>query len=248
MISAPLSAALELANTGTPCFPCLADKRPATPKGFKDATSDPTRLDELWRQYPGALVGIPTGEASGVDVVDVDPRNGGNIWLNDVQVQLPITRVVETRSGGWHLYFVHETGIRNSAGRIAPGVDVRGEGGYVIHWPAAGFRILCDAPIAAWPTWLFDILCRGDGNPSGGIQRRPPDYWQKIALGVPEGRRNDGLTSLTGKLLHAGIEPHLALALLRSFNATHVKPPLPENEVDSIFCSIAKTWMRSRSL
>jgi Bifunctional DNA primase/polymerase, N-terminal len=74
-ISASFVRALALIEQGIPCFPCLADKRPATPRGFKDATSDRNILDELWRRHPGALIGVPTGEISDLDILDIDPRH-----------------------------------------------------------------------------------------------------------------------------------------------------------------------------
>lgn len=247
MTVSPLDEALKLAADGIPCFPCRDDKRPATPNGFHDATKDPAKVAELWQHFPGTLIGVPTGETSGVDILDIDPRNGGNAWLDEVQDRLPLTMVVETRSGGRHFYFAHESGVRNSAGRIARGVDVRADGGYAIFWPAAGFRTVCNAEIADWPAWLLDLLRCEHGNNGDQPPRRPANHWAEMALGVTEGRRNDSLASLTGKLLQASFEPHLVLALLRGFNAAYVKPPLSDAEVDRIFSSIAKARMRSLS-
>jgi hypothetical protein len=67
---------------------------------------------------------------------------------------LPATRVHRTRSGGLHLLFRHHAGLKCSVGRIATGVDVRADGGYVIWWPAAGLPVLCRGPLAPWPAWL----------------------------------------------------------------------------------------------
>ncbi len=130
-----------------PRFPCSLDKRPLTARGHLDATSNP--IDES--RWP--LTGVPTGTASGLDVLDVDATE----WLDEHYSRLPATRAHETRSGGRHFLFRHAQGLRCSAGRVAPGVDVRADGGYVIWWPRAGLRVLSDAPIAPWPEWLLAI-------------------------------------------------------------------------------------------
>ncbi len=140
--SATLEVALGLASQGVPCFPCRDDKRPSCPQGFKAATADQAMLHELWTRNPGSLIGVPTGVATGMDVLDVDPRQGGDKWLVSVNAYLPPTQAHSTRSGGWHILFKHREGIRNSASKIAAGVDVRGDGGYIIWWPAIGLGVL----------------------------------------------------------------------------------------------------------
>jgi Bifunctional DNA primase/polymerase, N-terminal len=150
--------ATDLAKQGLPCFPCRNDKRPTTPRGFKDATREQSELREVWERYPGELVGVPTGEISGLDVLDIDPRHGGDHWFAEHKHHLLPTRVHRTRTGGLHLYYRHKSGLRCSAGKIAPGVDVRAAGGYVIWWPASGFPVLSDAPLATWPDWLLAAL------------------------------------------------------------------------------------------
>jgi hypothetical protein len=153
-----LLEALALADRGVPCFPCAGSKAPAGAGGFKSAVRKLADVTELWRRHPGSLVGVPTGEVSGFDVLDIDPRNGGGEWLAAEASRLPRTRRHRTRSGGWHLLFRHRAGMRNSAGRIAPGVDVRAAGGYIIWWPAAGLSIENPETIAEWPAWLLDKL------------------------------------------------------------------------------------------
>jgi hypothetical protein len=154
----PPAIALKLAAHGLPTFPCATSKKPTTKRGYLDATADLPALHELWRRHPGPLVGIPTGPMTGFDVLDIDPKHGGDQWLAEHQHALPMTRVHRTRSGGEHWLFVHTPGIRNSQAKLAPGVDTRGEGGYIIWWPGFGGRIVCDAKAAPWPAWLLERL------------------------------------------------------------------------------------------
>jgi excisionase family DNA binding protein len=161
MTAAESAAALRCALAlGLPCFPALPDKRPATPHGHHDATADPAALPELWRRHPGALVGVPTGEPSGLDALDIDaPRHPEAAdWLAAHHDRLPPTRTHRTRSGGLHLLFQHEAGLRSTASRIAPGIDTRAIGGSIIWWPAARLPVLCDVPPARWPEWLLAEL------------------------------------------------------------------------------------------
>jgi len=150
----PLQHALECAAQGMAVFPCGADKAPRTPNGFKAASTDPKRIRAMAAQFGFVAVGVATGETSGVSVLDIDRKNGGLDWWKVNRSRLPETRTHETKSGGLHLWFRHRPGLRCSASRIAPGVDVRADAGYCIWWPASGLRVLSDAPTANWPDWL----------------------------------------------------------------------------------------------
>src|SRR5215472_7539723 len=131
-----LAAAQALAEQGVACFSCNEDKSPATPHGFLNATSNPVLLEKIWCACPGPLVGIATGAPSDFDVLDIDPRHRGDLWLDANRPRVPITWENATRSGGRHILFKHLPGLRNSSGKISPGVDVRADGGYTIWWPA----------------------------------------------------------------------------------------------------------------
>lgn len=134
--------ALHLAGQGFPVFPCNpANKHPLTPHGFKDASTDPATIATFWARHPSALVGIPTGQASGVFALDLDTDDEtgealGEAWL----VSVGLAHLLDgpgalTPSGGRHVYFRADglaEGLRNTAGKAARGVDTRGEGGYVI--------------------------------------------------------------------------------------------------------------------
>jgi hypothetical protein len=195
--SAPagLLQALALVQEGLPCFPCQDDKRPASPHGFRDATCDQDQLRELWRRYPGPLIGVPTGEISGFDVLDIDRRHGGHLWFLEHEDRLLQTRWHKTRGGGLHLLFQHAPGLRCSAGRIAAGVDVRATGGYVIWWPAAGLPVPSDMPpVAPWPEWLLVQLSSPTRSASTSIS--VPDNHAltrlvRLVARSDEGERND---------------------------------------------------------
>lgn len=159
-LSAIVTDAEQLAAAGVPVFPVRSDKRPATIHGFKDAVLDPAAVAPLWRRYPGPLIGVPTGEASGLDALDIDPRHGGDKWWLDHAHLIPETRMHRTRSNGLHALFLHAPSVRNTESKIARGVDTRGEGGYIVWWPATGCRIV-EAPVQQWPEWLLESLRRG---------------------------------------------------------------------------------------
>jgi hypothetical protein len=164
-VSTSLTIALDLAATGLPVFPCGGDKRPAIPKprggnGFKDASTDPRRVREMWdiAGLSARLVGVPTGAASGFDALDFDPRHGSGDWRAAHIHRLLETRVHLTPSGGEHWLWRHVDGVTNSASKIAPGVDVRGDGGYVIMPPSPGYQIIREADVSGWPWWLLRII------------------------------------------------------------------------------------------
>jgi hypothetical protein len=160
-----LDSALELAEQGKTSFPCnWFSKAPTKPKarggqGYKDATEDPAALRKFWKEFPGGLVGVPTGETNGFDVLDIDPKHAAaREWWSETRDALLPTRAHRTRTGGLHLLFTHAPGIKCSASKIAQGVDIRTSGGYIIWWPAAGFPVLNDAPLADLPSWLHRLL------------------------------------------------------------------------------------------
>ena len=127
-------------------FPCSETKRPLLRNGLYGARRD-------WPDDSGhPLIGVPTGSVNGFDCLDVDIEGLG--WLNEFGKRLPPTRIHETRSGGKHIFFRHIEGVRNSAGRIAKSVDVRGQGGFIIWWPRQRLRVW-DGEIAEWPSWLL---------------------------------------------------------------------------------------------
>ncbi|WP_436528579.1 bifunctional DNA primase/polymerase [Actinoplanes sp. HUAS TT8] len=150
-----LSAALALAAEGLPVFLLGRTKRPVancrdcpaddpdhdrvgcghlTCHGFYAATTDPDRIRAMHEIVRGGLLALRTGAASGLAVIDIDPRNGGRL----IPELMPPTRCVATGSGGWHLYYRNPGGplATNLDHRGYPGIDVKAEGGYVVAPPS----------------------------------------------------------------------------------------------------------------
>jgi hypothetical protein len=147
----------ELANT-LPVFPCKRDKTPLVKGGFKAAVRGFDAARALFDIPDARLIGVPTGAVSGLVVVDVDKRGDkdGFLWYEKNESRIPKTRTHKT-TRGIHLLFQMPDGIdvRNSASEIAEGVDVRGNGGYVIFPPSPGYEVLRDVPVAELPAWLL---------------------------------------------------------------------------------------------
>lgn len=128
-----IELALGYAARGWPVFPCKpSDKRPYTEHGFKDASIEPDAVRAMFAAHPDALIGCPTGKASGFVVADADfdPEKG----VDGIAVigEIPDTVRAATPRGGLHYFFQYQPGITNSTGSLPRGVDIRGEGGYVI--------------------------------------------------------------------------------------------------------------------
>ncbi len=164
------NAALAYARRGVPVFPCEPGaKRPLTRNGHWDATSDSRVIERWWKRWPSANVGVPTGKKSGVVVLDVDVDEGGLESLAKLEragAPVPKTARARTGGGGIHVFFRYPRGteIRNSAGLLGPGLDVRGEGGYVVVPPSrtrSSYQWV-DSSSLAEASWLIDRLTQGD--------------------------------------------------------------------------------------
>jgi hypothetical protein len=130
-------AALRYAARGWRVLPLRpGGKLPATQHGLLDASSTLSDLSDWWRKMPNANVGIATGEVSRMVVLDVDTAKGGIGSLGTLG-RLPSTLTARTGSGGWHLFFAHPgRAVPNSVEKLGPGLDVRGDGGYVVAAPS----------------------------------------------------------------------------------------------------------------
>lgn len=173
-----LQAALDYARSGLPVFPCMpGGKTPLIKDWPNKATTDEEQIREWWRRWPNANIGIPTGPRSGFLILDVDlDKSGfGSLEaLTNEHGELPRTPKVKTGRGGMHIYFRYPAGeeIRNSAGLLGVGLDVRGAGGYVVAPPSATtgtYEWRERTPLSEAPEWLLEAHrrpSRRSGDPS----------------------------------------------------------------------------------
>ena len=249
----PLEAALDYAARGLHAFPvhgitdagacdcgkpsCKSPgKHPLTSDGFKSATTDAKKIKTWWTRHPGPNVAIRTGAESGIIVLDIDGPEGES-FLKDKNV--PPTPTAKTGKGR-HIFFQHPGGMIKNAVRIAPAIDIRGDGGYVVAAPSkhvsgavySWFETLSfeETPLADAPTWLLDLM---QSKPN---KKRHADTKTGAVLDaiIVEGERNAMLTSLAGSMRRRNMGGGAILAALLAENARLCRPPLSEPEVQRI--------------
>ena len=235
---------------------------PAAPRGkrpivawrdYQDRFPTEAELHGWFGKWPDANVAIVTGALSGLVVLDIDPAHGGEESLAAIENRhgrLRNTVEAETGGGGGHLYFTHPGGeVRNRAG-MAPGLDLRGDGGMIIAPPSIHpsgktyrwreGRSPDEIDLATPPMWILEPRFGGDERLG-----HPLAYWRDLVReGVGEGERNSTLASFTGHLLWHGVDPDVILELLLSWNRTRCRPPLSDEEVIETARSIERTHRR----
>jgi hypothetical protein len=241
--------ALGLARRGFHIFPCKPrSKLPDTPHGCNDATVDVALIEQWWRQGPDCNIAIATGAASGVFVLDVD-GDGGETTLRELEARHgPLPPTVEAITGkGRHAYFDWPgRDVRNSAGAIGAGLDIRCHGGYVLAPPSVhpsgkpyAWSVDSAKTFAPAPAWLLDrITALKNGNGNGATL---PSEWHKLVTnGVDEGARDDTVTRLAGYLLRKYVDPVVVYELLVCWNMQRCHPPLPARDIERVVLSIGK--------
>jgi Bifunctional DNA primase/polymerase, N-terminal/Primase C terminal 1 (PriCT-1) len=224
------------------------DKRPLIPwEHLQSERPSPDDVEAWFRRRPDANLGIVTGEISNLVVLDIDPKHGGDNSLERLEKRfspLPATVEAMTGGGGRHLYFAHPGGlVRNRAG-LVQGIDLRGDGGYIVAPPSihpSGRRYTWvsghspdEMALAPLPHWLI--------SPIRGVRvgRSLADWRQLVRAGVAEGQRNSTIASLTGHLLWHGVDAAVALELLLAWNRSRCRPPLDDAEVAQVVANIAR--------
>lgn len=230
------------AGRGWRMFPCKG-KQPLIRDWPHQATCDVSQLEARETQFPNCNWAATTGPESGFFVVDLDGEAGLD-WLKaqvDAGNELPETWSTRT-ARGLHLYFAWHPGLnlRSSASKLAPDVDVRGAGGYVIippsiHPDGPQYSEVDDVcPVSPAPLWLLERLRNTANAPAPATTMQRP--WDTI----PEGRRNDTLTRQGGYLRRKGLGQSEIESELLTANSRRCSPPLPESEVAAIAASVAR--------
>jgi putative DNA primase/helicase len=231
-----LNAALSYAARGWRVHPLKPrDKTPISKNGCKDATADAEQIRKWWAKFPDANIGLATGYE--FFALDIDPAGMAWYEAND----LPTTHEAVTGRGGRHLLYRMPSGavIKNSANRIAPGVDIRGIGGYIcaapsLHPNGTPYSWLdCEGdapegPCAEAPLWLVDMavkLADADGQRFN------------LPAQIVEGGRDNALYKFAASMRAHSFEHAEIRSALDAANA-RCSPPLPSADLDRITRSV----------
>lgn len=220
------------------------------PNGLKSATIDQKVITDWWTGWPDANIAIATGA---VIIIDIDPRHGGDAALIQLEAKhgnFPPTWRVRTGGGGLHIYMSvpSDIMIKNSAGLLGAGIDVRGRGGYVVAPPSTHisgrlYEWAAGKDLAPAPEWLITALQQARTKM---ISAPSADWRNLVRNGVTEGKRNDAAARIAGHLLRRYVDPHVTLELLMACNITRCSPPLAPPEISTIVNSIAKLELERR--
>jgi putative DNA primase/helicase len=224
-----LKSALEYASNGWRIFPVWG-KIPVTKNGHLDATTEQTQLESWFRD---SAYGCAIATGAGLVVLDIDTKSNGPASLEKLETEhgrLPPTLRSSTPSGGSHYYFMDSTGIRNSTKKLGPGIDIRGDGGYVVAPPSPGYSweyIDDPTPLPEWVRSLLSSHTRHSVEPGGSLR-------------FTDGSRNDRLFKEAGSLRGRGWEHDAILAAIVALNSEQCEPPLEEEEVNLIARSVMR--------
>ncbi|WP_448232304.1 bifunctional DNA primase/polymerase [Microbacterium lacticum] len=242
-------AAARFAAAGLPVFPCVPEhKPPLTEHGFHDATTDPRQVTSWWQRWPDANIGLPTGSASGVEVVDVDRKPAGSgfaAFERARRARLADGRLalVRTPSGGVHAYYPTDPGRPQPSWQAAQArVDFRGEGGYVVAPPSivttgdlrVSYALIGGRQPQVSPVDALALRNLLDPRPEPAARPRAvatPQDAERLAAWVAqrgEGERNRGLFWAACRMAEAGASPDAAREAL---GPAATRAGLPPREV-----------------
>lgn len=223
-------------------------KHPRTRRGLKDATTGEAQIRQWWQRWPGANVGLATGKASGLVVVDVDHRAGGGAGLTQLveeHGEFPETLESET-GGGHHIFFAHPgVSFKNSSSVLGEGLDVKTDGGYVVAAPslhASGkrYRWASKKRPARMPQWLLTLLTTERPKTADVKARKARAAAAAEGSQICAGERNQTLFRIACAMRGSGSGKEEIAAELQSVNAARCIPPLDEAEVERVAASATR--------
>jgi hypothetical protein len=211
------------------------------PKGHNDATTDLKKINEWWSKFPNSNIGVRTGD--GLVVLDVDDRHDGHDSIYQLEKRygpLPKTITVFTGSeNSEHHYYISDSGIRSRNG-FKSGLDVKADGGYVVgvgskHKSGRYYRFDNErAPWKCTPSNLPNLI----ENELKKSKSKKTNNTNNEIQNIPEGGRNNYLTSYAGKLRHVGLQFKGILDALQNENMRVCDPVLEIEELESIARSV----------
>jgi putative DNA primase/helicase len=226
------------------------------PAGVENASIDFPQIRHWWMRWPSASVGGAMGREMQLVALDFDPKNGGDLSLNDLLEthgdDWLDTLTMKTGSGGFHFVFQYPASqvLRNSAGEVGPGVDTRGEGGYIvlppsIHASSRQYEVYRALPVIPAPDWLLEVF-RPKPNASRAVNFQAHAFGHSRAFSgatvIVEGERNDRLFRVgcaTWGKAEVGSRAELFQRLMET-NLERVSPPLDSDEVWKIAESVSR--------
>lgn len=239
-----LDLALKYSQLGWHTFQLKPRDKVPTVRWADVATAEANMITGWWEHNPHANVGIACGKRSGIVVLDVDADHDGFESLAELAINygaLPETWTSKTGSGGRHIFFAYpeNASIRNSAGKLGRGLDIRGDGGYVVAPPSIhpnGNRyewvvLPSQTPLAPMPDWMVELLHEKQAAVIGD---------QVHAGKIINGYRNDTLAKMAGSMRRKGFDEDTIFDALKKHNSKYCEPPLTDGEVYQIAKSIGR--------
>jgi hypothetical protein len=211
-------AAISYARKGISVFPCKPrSKEPLIKDWQNKATTDEDQVRAWWSKWPDANIGVPTGLSNGFITLDID--EGGEETLKKNGWTTPLTVMVKT-ADGFHAYFKHPGSYvknRTGDGALDSGVEVKGDGGYVMAVPSIHpdtgepYEYMLspdDAGIAICPEWLLEAIREH-------LRGSNVDFdWARALSGVPEGQRDNLVWEMAWRAAYAGLPKEWAERLV----------------------------------
>ena len=219
-------------------------KHPRTWNGVKDATMQVAAISKWRRDWPAANIGIATGKISGILVVDVDVKNNGFESLarlsKDYGSSITDTLTSDTGGGGLHLvYKSPEQVVKTNAGQLAPGIDIRSCGGYIVAPPS----IHMSGKTYAWRNGLYEPARIPDtllGAILDSQSKKSTGIGSALPSSIKEGERNNTFFRYAASLRGQGLGREAIEKQLLEENQLRCKPPLPKEEIHRIASSVGK--------